>query len=251
MVDLEGECRCPTAKKKLGQENSRLKRQVIAWKSKYSAEKRSANDEKKRLKTSLTRDKELSRLRSQVTSTRCYYKKQLEEKVNEHKMREEELNKTVLYLENRVAELEEEREELKKDEQTIQTKVSGRYSDSMRMAVYQMAERGCPVDHAGSIVGAITEEVSGKKLSHLPSAATVSRMVREMGSVANLQSAEALLKSKKSTLCWDGTELSGAHISESHAAVIGEKGREYYVLSVADMPGGKTEDYLTHLQVCY
>jgi hypothetical protein len=43
--------------------------------------------------------------------------------------------------------------------------------------------------------------------------------------------------------------LNGTHLAETHVAVMGENGRMYFVLSIADMPGGTTQDYANVLEV--
>jgi hypothetical protein len=98
-------------------------------------------------------------------------------------------------------------------------------------------------------VANIVKEFTGKTVRDVPSPATVSRMVRELSTVSNLQTGEALVSAPRINLSWDGTELNGSHLAETHVAVMGENGRMYFVLSIADMPGGTTQDYANVLEV--
>lgn len=76
-------------------------------------------------------------------------------------------------------------------------------------------------------------------------------MAREMGILADVQSAEILYRHENCTIAWDATELSGAHVNEVHiAASADEGGRQYLTLGVAELPGGTTSDYSSHIVQC-
>jgi hypothetical protein len=70
-----------------------------------------------------------------------------------------------------------------------------------------------------------------------------------MSILADLQTAEILLQCENCTIAWDATELSGAHVNEIHIAAMVGGIRTYHTLSIAQLPGGTTEDYVKHVKV--
>ncbi len=81
--------------------------------------------------------------------------------------------------------------------------------------------------------------MTGMELSFTPSKSCVSRIAREMGIIADMQGADAILTSKNSTLSWDGTSLKGLHLNEVHVTTEDKS----VVLGISSLPGGTTEDY--------
>jgi hypothetical protein len=145
--------------RRLVQEGHRAKAAALLWRQKYS-----------KFKREISMQSEVKRLKSSLTTCRSYYRKKLAEKAQavkkltqEHRKKTQMLNEDHLYLEN---ELQVHQEMMKKteaeDNEFIETKVKGRYTDQMRMAVYHQTTHGCPVDHAGSVVANIVKEFTGK-----------------------------------------------------------------------------------------
>ena len=85
----------------------------------------------------------------------------------------------------------------------------------------------------------------GRLLSDIPHRTTVEAMARELGSVADLQAAEVLMKNKHCTctLGFDATTQEGAHVNSVH---ITTKTAAYSV-AVDELPGGTAQDYHEHI----
>uniref|UniRef100_A0A2C9KJ42 Uncharacterized protein n=1 Tax=Biomphalaria glabrata TaxID=6526 RepID=A0A2C9KJ42_BIOGL len=77
----------------------------------------------------------------------------------------------------------------------------------------------------------------------LPVISTVAQMSREMGVIADLQVAEAVLQADGVTLSFDATTIKGNHINEIHF----NTKEQSLTASVLMLPGGRAEDYVQHI----
>ena len=237
------------------QEIRRQKDSAKLWRGKYLSIKQNYNRAMRSLGDLKSSQKKVGRLMSHITSQKFYHKRMMETmqvRVNEAnchnicKKKEHDLNEHIAHLENIITTMEDNQ-----NTDNMQTKEGGIYNSNLRKSIYFALEHGCPVDHAGKVVNFIVREFTGKNLESVPCAATVARMCREMGTLSDLQSGEALLKSTNTTIAWDATELKGSHINEVHVAVPSDSSlhptRDYHTLSVAPLAGGTTKDYTDHI----
>ena len=212
IIEMENSCRCPLSKQRLKQDFDRQKLAIIGWKGRHATLKKSVDMEKKRLKRALSKETEIIQLNSRLTSTRHYYnkiiKKYKETEVAKHRecrVREAALKEQIREIDLKLIEATGYGE--KEDGNIVRTKDRGVYNTALRTAIYAALERQCPVDHAAEVVKIAVESCTGKTLSKLPCSSTVAQMAREMSTLSDLKTAEALVSSKNVTLAWDATEL--------------------------------------------
>ena len=77
----------------------------------------------------------------------------------------------------------------------------------------------------------------------MPSRTTVEQMARELDSIADLKTAELIMKSKNVTLGFDATTQEGCHINSIHLTT--EKTCD--VIAVDELAGGTAIDYHDHI----
>ena len=235
-------------KRRLYQECVRMQKSSDLWRKKY-----------KDLRATISVDQEVKRLRSCLTTTKHYYRKRLREVEKELSdarshtsclSSEKALKETIASLEDDLTQQLDILNELRAENNNIQSMAGGRYTPEVRRAVYEAIQAQCPVSRAGNLMNKILEILSGRKLTQVPSSVTVSRMAKELGTLADLQTAETILQNENCTVGWDATELSGSHINAVHVAVKpNDSVRTYHTLSIAGLPGGKTGDYAAHITV--
>ena len=68
-------------------------------------------------------------------------------------------------------------------------------------------------------------------------------MARELGGIAQLQTAEATLSNKDVTIGFDATTQEGVHINSIHITTVDGS----YVIAVDELPGGTADDYQQHI----
>ncbi|ELU18247.1 hypothetical protein CAPTEDRAFT_210718 [Capitella teleta] len=181
-------------KRRLQQECKRAKSSSLLWQKKY-----------KTMKMELSVDAEVKRLRSSLSSTRCHYRNQIKKMREEqksiilaHKKEIEDFKQQISFLEDQLCQLDDRLTKMTQvANEPIQAKVGEKYSSSVRMAVYKALQ--CQWITSGH-------------------SSSVCRMARELNTYADLQAAEALLKSNNSAIAIDATELRGAHLNEVHIA---------------------------------
>lgn len=84
----------------------------------------------------------------------------------------------------------------------------------------------------------------GVTLKDVPNRTTVEAMARELGAVSELQTAEAIIENKDSTLGFDATTQEGTHVNSIHVTTR----TDCYAIAVDELPGGSAEDYSTHIK---
>ncbi|KAK0049869.1 hypothetical protein Bpfe_020761 [Biomphalaria pfeifferi] len=117
------------------------------------------------------------------------------------------------------------------------------YSSSTRIIIYHCLELNVPVDAIAQVLR-VCLSVIGINFEDLPTSSTISQMAREMGVIAELQVAEAIIESEAVTLSFDATTIKGSHINEVHFSTK----EQSLTASVTAIPGGKTEDYVQHVK---
>ena len=83
----------------------------------------------------------------------------------------------------------------------------------------------------------------GVSIASIPHRSTVEAMARELGVIADVQTAEALLNNKHVTLGFDATTHEGVHINAIHITTESA----CHVVAVDEPPGGKAVDYSEHI----
>ena len=72
----------------------------------------------------------------------------------------------------------------------------------------------------------------------------------ELGVISDLQVGEILYSSENVTLSWDSTTVDGHHINEVHFSIATIPPTSY-VMQLGVLPGGTSDDYLTHITNCF
>ncbi|ELT97200.1 hypothetical protein CAPTEDRAFT_196087 [Capitella teleta] len=236
-------------KRRVQQDFVRSQKSAALWRDKY-----------KELKKVVSVDQEVKRLKSSLSTASHHHKtvreseaKERESLIKSHKEQLGLLKERISFLEDALERSKEEIEAIRgENEKQIDAMHGKAYSFKVRMAVYEALQRQCPVEHVGKLIQSIVQILTGRELARAPSAATAARMGRELGTIGDLQTADVLLKNSHCTLAWDATELAGAHINEVHIAApnasSSEAPRTYHTISIAQLPGGTTEDYTKHVK---
>ena len=68
-------------------------------------------------------------------------------------------------------------------------------------------------------------------------------MTRELGSISDLQAAEAIMANKNTTLGFDATTQEGQHVNSSHVT----PENSCYAVAVDELLGGTAQDYSAHI----
>ena len=82
----------------------------------------------------------------------------------------------------------------------------------------------------------------GVPMDSVPHRNTVEMMARELGIIASLQTAEAIIRNRHVTLGFDAT-TQGVHINSIHITTEAS----CYVVAVNELPGGTAIDYADHI----
>ena len=78
----------------------------------------------------------------------------------------------------------------------------------------------------------------GVALSDIPHRTTVEKMTQKLGSIADLQTAEAIQANENSTLGFDATTQEGDNVTTRTNCL---------VVAINELPGGTAEDYSSHI----
>ena len=118
----------------------------------------------------------------------------------------------------------------------------GQYGLKMRKIIYKFLKAKVPYSESEELMKHMLQ-ACGVVVSHLPSESTLSRCIHELSVISILQSADALLESESSTICWDATSIGPLHINEVHV----QTPQKNYTLSMSVLPGGQSSDYISHI----
>ena len=155
--------------------------------------------------------------RKKVTTTYVSYMKVHEQymKVKKELETKDKLNKQdenqILELQERIAELEKERNTNEKE-----TKADGKmYSSETRMGVFDHIINQVPTQNVPTLIESAAKR-RGETLTSVPHRTTVEQMARELSCIADLRSAELLMKTENLTIGFDATTQEGVHINSVH-----------------------------------
>lgn len=142
-----------------------------------------------------------------------YYKEKMSLQTN--------YDERISYLERKLAEQEEEKGQLQIDKMILEkkvqemedvskaTKLDGKsYTADIRMMVFDAIENQVPAKYIPKLIKNFFIRMM---LTDIPHRSTVENMARELGSIAELQTAEALLENKKNTVGFEATTQEGTH----------------------------------------
>ena len=107
-------------------------------------------------------------------------------------------------LQNEKLELQEKLEELQQNHETNTMKDGKTYGISMRMTVYDAIINNVPTANIPQIINSSANR-RGEILTSVPHRSSVEQMARELNVIADLKSADLLMKSQDITLAFDAT----------------------------------------------
>ena len=116
------------------------------------------------------------------------------------------------------------------------------FSPVMRLMVYDAIVNQVPTRNIPVIISkfALRFDVP---IDCVPHRSTVEMMTRELGVIADLQTAEAILQHPHVTLGFDATTQEGVHVNSIHVTTTSN----CYVIAVDELPGGTAVDYSQHI----
>jgi len=126
----------------------------------------------------------------------------------------------------------------------------GRYDDALRAVIYAHISAGVGKDRIASLVAITMQLLANKRITQLPSPATIARMSAELNSLTQIQLYERLTSDPKAitVLAHDGTTKSGkklgagvVHIDRSATASKDGGKRESVALFVREQADGTAE----------
>ena len=244
--------------KRKNQDLKRKEDQVNRWKNKYFMLKQQRTVKDKRVENQDDKQEHIRKLDQRLRNIK-YRNKMKKAQTNELKQINQALEisgyQYVTDLEvrvemqtKRIDELENELMKLRTNDilclkpRDIETKEINIYTDPVRKSIFHMLSSQVPVEKVGSVLQFTIQEITGHTLKDVPSVSTVCRMAREMGVVSDLHAATiACTTSSPITVGWDSTPVDGTHVNETHICT--KDGGELTV-SLAELPGGKTDDYV-------
>ena len=130
------------------------------------------------------------------------------------------------------------------DKENINTIDGNQFDAKTRKCIMYCLEKNVSQQNTSSIVKFIVREMTGKTITKLPKRTTVQNIARESSIVSNIQTGHIMSRSSNVTIAWDATVKKGTHLNEVHVNT------PYgpLVLDVSELPGGKADDYKTHIQ---
>jgi hypothetical protein len=126
----------------------------------------------------------------------------------------------------------------------------GRYDDALRAVIYAHISAGVGKDRIASLVAITMQLLANKRMTQLPSPATIARMSAELNSLTQIQLYERMTSDPNAitVLAHDGTTKSGkklgagvVHIDRSATASKSEEKRESVALFVREQVDGTAE----------
>ena len=148
---------------------------------------------------------------------------------------------TIRYLEDQTLSLEQSLEMTSKSTARSDGKS---YSTAMRMKVFDCLVNHVPTANIPTLIKQLSKRDGHEKdCQDVPHRSTVEMMARELGAIAELQTAEVVMENKNCTLGFDATTQEGTHINEIHFTT-----KELCVCAaVEELSGGTAEDYASHI----
>ena len=230
------------AKKTLNQKIKRKNEQIERHKSKLS-EFSSAK-------------KTVSSITKKHTQLKKYYKESKKSlKFEMMAQKDKEAEERIVNRERKLAEREKEIVQLQRNQLLLEEKVkemesvskaikSGgkSYNSEMRMMVFDAVENQVPTSNIPKLIEKFSIR-NGVTLQEIPHRSSVENMIRELGAIAELQTAEAILQNPNTTLGFDATTQEGTHINSVHFTTV----KECFAAAIDELPGGMAEDYSGHI----
>ena len=110
----------------------------------------------------------------------------------------------------------QESDEETKSTQGPMSKIDGKtYSSSMRMKVYHCITNKVPTVNIPLLLEKLDEAKKDAEKS-IPQRSAVEMMARELGTIAELQTAEVILENSSVTLGFDATTQEATHVNSVH-----------------------------------
>ncbi len=238
----------------LGQTIKRLEGKVKAQKLSHEASKAKARTDIKLLRTMYNQERskakqmepllkqvedlksEVSKLKKDKREIKRYHKVKKgntsPDQVKASKDKIKALKEKLSYSENRVQELECDKENL------IPTMDGNQFDVKTRKSIQFCLSKNVPQHHASTVVNFVVNEMTGQGMKKMPKRSSVQNMAREMGILSNIQTGEIMVKSSKVTLGSDSTTKKGIKINETHLMTpYGPK-----VLGISESPGATAEN---------
>ena len=183
---------------KLGQENEKLKQENANLKE-QNVNLTACNNDLEREKHRL--NQKIRRLESKVADCQ-----EGSEKIKNLQKQDRGKNKEIAFLENEVEEI------MEKEEEAIQTFENGRYTDDVRVAVYELLGMGVGANKVSKIIRTVLECVGKMNVNRLPKATVIKYMATEQGMLAKGAAQKAIEDSTDDiTLHVDGTSKKRKH----------------------------------------
>ncbi|XP_047146716.2 uncharacterized protein LOC124819371 [Hydra vulgaris] len=149
-------------------------------------------------------------------------------------------NSAILVLQNDILVLQEKLEDIQ--QVTQNTKNEKCYSADIRTLIYDMLVCQVPTHSVPSLLHKIGEH-TGYQFSQIPHRTTVEQMMRELGVLSDLQTAEIAFTTKDLTLGFDATTQEGVHVNAVHLTTESV----CMVVAIDQLPGGTAYDYQSHI----
>lgn len=150
-------------------------------------------------------------------------------------------DQTIIELENKNLQLEESLADL---EIGIESKINNgkSYSTAMRLHVFDAIVNHVPTNNIPKLLEKFFNRL-GTPLDEVPHRTTVEMMIRELGVISELQTAEIIHANSNLTIGFDATTQEGVHINSIHVTTTSN----CYVIAVDQLPGGTAQDYHQHI----
>ena len=116
------------------------------------------------------------------------------------------------------------------------------FHSDMRQIVYDGIVNQVPTQNIPVVISRFATHFC-IQVDSIPHRSTVEMIAREIGVIADLQAAEALISNNHLTLGFDATTQERVHLNSIH--VTSES--HCYVLAIDELPGGTAVDYSTHI----
>nr|XP_012563393.1 unnamed protein product [Hydra vulgaris] len=149
-------------------------------------------------------------------------------------------NSAILVLQNDILVLQEKFEDIQQVTQNTKNKKC--YSADIRTLIYDMLMCQAPTHSVPSLLHKIGEH-TGYQFSQIPHRTTVEQMMRELGVLSDLQTAEIAFTTKDLTLGFDATTQEGVHVNAVHLTTESV----CMVVAIDQLPGGTAYDYQSHI----
>ena len=173
--------------------------------------------------------RQLVSAQNQLSSVTAILKNQLVDK-----------NVEIQVLQNDMLILQEKLESIQETEQN--SRHSKSYSTSIRALIYDMLMCHVPSHSVPLLLHKIGEH-TGYCFSDIPHRTTVEQMMRELGVISDLQTAEIALSTKDLTLGFDATTQEGIHVNAVHITTQ----TKCMVVAIDQLAGSTANDYQSHI----